>query len=114
MIVDKTLKFGYGDISLGGRFQTLTFQQFKPPAEIGSFIDPSEVEFTSEEISINISYDDYVEYKKKLEQVEEKSILEFTFKGYTFDFTNWNIKSVYACKRMLEQAMKSYFMLFAC
>ena len=37
MIEGKIIKFGYGDVAVGGfRFsQQLCFQQFKPPAKIG-------------------------------------------------------------------------------
>ena len=114
MINGNRLKFGYGDIvvSSDGLTQRMSFQQFKPPAECGGNV-PEDVEFIGNEIILEFSYEDYCEFSKYLEQVSDKEITDFIFKGYIFDFANFNKESVNACKKHLNGAMQYYFMCIA-
>lgn len=113
MIIGNVLKFGYGDIAVGYMTSVITFQWFKPPAECGGRV-PKDTEWLSEKICLDISYDDYHELSKYLEMVSDRSISEFTFKGYVFDFTNYNEESVNVCKKYLEGAMRWYTFCCAC
>lgn len=114
MINGNILKFGYGDIAVGsdGLTQRISFQQFKPPAECGGNV-PEDVEYIGEEIVLQISYDEYHEFNKQLKSVLSKEISTFGFKGYIFDFTNYNEESIKACKQRSKSAMYSYFLCMA-
>lgn len=116
MIEEKIFKFGYGDISVGGNPFTrqMNFQQFKPPAKIGNEVIDDEVEFIGERILIEIAYEDYQKLSKLFDDVKSRKISKFTFKGYIFDFTNYNEKSVEVCKKKLNEAMSLYFLAMAC
>ena len=114
MINENRLKFGYGDISVSsdGLTQRMNFHQFKPPAKCGDQIS-DDVEYIGDEIILKFSYEDYCEFSKYLEQVSDKEITDFSFKGYIFDFTNYNEESVKVCKKHLESVMYSYFLCMA-
>lgn len=114
MIEGKRLKFGYGDICVGsdGLTQRISFQQFKPPAKCGDRI-LEDVEYIGDIIILKFSYEDYCEFSKNLERVSNKEITEFLFKGYVFDFTNFNEQSIKVCKKHLNSAMQCYFMCMA-
>lgn len=116
MIDGKRFKFGYGDISVGGNPVTrqMNFQQFKPPAKVGSKVMADEVELIGEKIFLEIDYEDYQELNKLLGSVKSRKISEFTFKNYVFDFTNYNEKSVEACRQKLSEAMSLYLLAMAC
>lgn len=115
MIVGNILKFGYGDISVGsdGFFQIISFQQFKPPVECGSKVCNKDVEFIGDKIVLDISYEDYCELKKRL-SLMSKEVNAFDFKGYIFDFSNYNAASVNVVTRHLEKCMQFYFLCLAC
>lgn len=114
MINGNILKFGYGDISVGsdGLKQRISFQQFKPPGECGGYV-PEGVKYIGEEIVLQISYDEYHEFNEQLKSVLSKEIFTFNFKGYVFDFTNYNEESVKVCKKRLDSAMYIYFLCMA-
>ena len=114
MIDGNILKFGYGDIVVGsnGLTQRISFQQSKPPAKCGDKVS-EEVEYIGEEIVLRISYEEYREFNEQLKSVLSKEISTFDFKGYVFDFTNYNEESVKVCKKHSESAMYSYFLCMA-
>ena len=114
MINGNRLKFGYGDICVrsDGLTQRISFQQFKPPAECGGNV-PEDVEYIGEEVILQISYEEYCEFNKQLKSVLSNSISTFSFKGYIFDFTNYNEESVNVCKKHSESAMYSYSLCMA-
>lgn len=115
MIGGKILKFGYGDISVGGipSVRAMSFQQFKPPAECGDKVVDDEVEYIGEQIILEISFADYQELSKLFNGVKSREISIFVFKDYVFDFTNYNEASIDACRQRLSEAMKRYFLPMA-
>ena len=114
MINGNRLKFGYGDICVrsDGLTQRISFQQFKSPAECGGNV-PEDVEYIGEEVVLQISYEEYCEFNRQLKSVLSNSIYTFNFKGYIFDFANFNEESIKACKKHLNSAMRYYFMCMA-
>ena len=114
MIDGNRLKFGYGDIGVGSDklTQRMSFQQFKPPVKCGDRVS-KDIEYIGDKIILKISYEDYREFSKCLEQVSNRELTEFIFKGYIFDFTNYNEKSIDACKKHLKNAMQWYFTCMA-
>ena len=117
MIGGKRFMFGYGDISIGVNPVTrqMCFQQFKPPAEVGDKVIEDKVDWIGERIYIEIGcYEEYQELCRLLDSAKSKKILEFTFKDYIFDFSNYNEKSIEACRKHLSNAMSWYFLAMAC
>ena len=105
MIVGNVLKFGYGDICCGHGFGIVKYQQFKPPAEIGSVVIPEEVEFIGDIISISVTYEDYKELVNLLNKVKDRELDTFEFKDYIFDFSNFDAKRVECVRTQLGAAI---------
>lgn len=102
----KVLKFGYGDIGVGAdsiNFQ-ITFQQFKPPSKCGTYTTGKE-KYVGKKICITLTYQTYCELMEHLERVKSKEITKFIFKGYTFDFTNYDKESIRVCQRQARATM---------
>lgn len=114
MIEGNRLKFGYGDICVGSDelTQRMSFQQFKTPAKCGNRVQKY-IEYIGDKIILQFSYEDYCVFSKNLEQISNKETIEFTFKEYVFDFTNFNEESVKVCRKHLNSAMQYYFMFMA-
>ena len=100
MIDGKILKFGYGDIAISARGLCMEFLPFKPPVKIGTccrelFYNKS-IKPIGKTIYIKFdNFEDLAELKNKLEGIRPKNAPKvFEFKGYTFDFSNYNAKSV--------------------
>lgn len=116
MIVDKVLKFGYGDIAVGSVniLQYITFIGFKPSKNCGERLN-GDVEFTSPEIKIKISsFKKYEELCNLLDEVENHNISEFEFEGYVFNFDKFNIESIRVIRNHACRAMNTYIQLLAC
>ena len=118
MINGNVLKFGYGDIATSHTItQKICFRQFKPPQKCGvklnDVIDIDKLEWIGEWIFIDISYDEYLELLNKLDLVYKKEIVEFSFKGYVFDFSNYNKESIKVYKNHLKGCMYFYFLSLA-
>lgn len=114
MIENNILKFRYGDICVGSDYirKTITFQQFIPPRECGEFVE-LDVKFIGEKITLHISYEDYNLLSRLLSDVTtSKSIFEF--KGYTFDFQKFTMKSIDSIRKNLLNCMKLYMYAIAC
>ena len=116
MIERKVLKFGYGDIVVGGHpvTQEISFQQIKSCAKCGEYPKLDDTELVGECIRIKIEYKDYLKLKEKLASVKSRKISKFKFKGYTFDFTNYNKESVNVCIQASGRAINLYQLALAC
>ena len=115
MINGNRIKFGYGDIGVhAGCCGNIKLRQFKPVQECGSRVDRDAVEWIGDEVNIGSSVYDMFELKKRLNQVKEQKCFEFEFDGYVFDFTNYNVESVLACLKQVEQAIRFVMRLMAC
>lgn len=117
MIEGNTLKFGYGDIAVSTKGLKLYFTPFKPPVEVGTPCDDlfknGDIEAIGEPISIGFSdLKDFTELLKKLKDVDENKVFEF--KGYIFDFTNYNKISVEVLERGRKIIYLRYISLSAC
>lgn len=117
MIDGKILKFGYGDIGVSNVWRNMRFIPFKPPVEIGTdtrplFADGS-IEAVGEPIMITFeTFQDFNELQDKLKNVYTQRVFEF--KGYTFDFSNYNEKSVEVCNDALRRAYMNFLQCAAC
>lgn len=115
MIQDNVLKFGYGDIAVGFVANELTFQYFRPPQEVGSYVRPDKVEWLSEKIRISFNnYNQIMSFSRLLRQASERKISVFEYAGYTFDFTNFNSRSFASISENFKYVEKWVSMAFAC
>lgn len=117
MIEGNTLKFGYGDIAVNTKGLKLRFIPFKPPVEVGThcadLFKNGDIEAIGEPISIKFSdLKDFTELLKKLKDVDENKVFEF--KGYVFDFTNYNKTSVEILECGRKIIYSRYIELSAC
>lgn len=113
---NKTLYFGYGDICVGFDLFNLTFREFEPPIEVGTwFKDESEVNWLSERFSIPIiRYEEAQQLIKLLDSMDGKDNFKFDFKGWTFNFSNWNPKSVEVIKKYVSCIRSNLLLTLAC
>ena len=122
MIDGKIFKFGYGDIAIGatpgGHY--LTFTPFKPPQKLGTCCNAlfanGEIEQTGEPIYIRFdSFRDFEVLKVMLESVRiRKEDRIFDFKGYIFDFSNYNEISVDVFEMQRSVLLQEYCRCAAC
>lgn len=111
MIKENTLYFGYGDIAVGHNCCGLVFQNIKPPQTPGAFINDKNCDLIGEELFIEITSFDEVSVVKSLldaaKQDETYSI--FRYKGFTFDFSHYDTRSIdsvlYHLDRMTKEMM---------
>ena len=120
MIDGKILKFGYGDIAVGHKFTNMQLIPFKPPVEIGSDCNDlfanGDITPIGEVVMIRFnSFQDFAEFKDKLEGVRSATVSKvFEFKGYIFDFSNYNVKSVEVVDSIRYAIYMKYLQCAAC
>lgn len=125
-IENKILKFGYGDIAVGfDSFNySVIFTEFEPDKEPGYSLtqeDKETLNFKEEtrtEIIILSRVDDYSftkynQFEYFLKKVMMRDIDCFDFEGYTFDFSNYNEKSVLVCLSDLQRSVANYLFCVA-
>ena len=112
----KILYFGYGDIGVGCDCFDLTFREFEPPIEVGTwFEDESECKWLSEKFSIPITcYEEAKQLIELLDNVSMNGTFQFEFKGWIFNFSNWNSKSVEVVKKYVNHIKTNLLLPFAC
>ena len=117
MIKDKTIYFGYGTVSVGASGYTISFTTIKPPQEIGMEIknklSNGEVQEIGTTINLTLEYAEAEALKSMLDSISETNT-SFVFKDYTFDFTNYNPKSVEVVKLCVKPILNNYLPLLAC
>ena len=102
MIKDKTITFGYGDVLVGwSQLGYVRLEYIKPSQEIGEYAKEGEYEVI-ETITFKYKSDMYEFYKKIGDVCESNCILEF--RGYTFDFSHYNQKSVDVVRKAFLRA----------
>lgn len=93
MIVGNVLKFGFGDVGVecDKIREEMIFKNIKPPQEIGTTLYPElDIEYGE---TIRFKEDHPYEFYKLIKTVNENNrIVEY--KGYVFDFTEYNQDSV--------------------
>ena len=116
MIENNRIKFGYGSVSVGCNplDRVIIFQQIEPPKKCGELVHPGDASFIGVSVRIRIDYDDYLEFMKLLNHIEDNHITVFTFKDYIFDFTNYNAESIKVCRKHATGAIHLYLHALAC
>ena len=112
----KTLHFGYGDICVGFDLFNLTFREFEPPVEVGTWIkDKSKVNWLSEKFSIPIiQYEEAEQLIELLDSMDGKNNFKFEFKDWTFNFSNWNPKCIEVLKDRVKHIRSNLLLPLAC
>jgi hypothetical protein len=113
MIDGNILKFGYGSILVSSNpsRNELEFIEIKPPVEIGS--NPSEGSFEKGKVVGFYYASDLWTLIKRLETVDEINNT-IKFRGYIFDFTNYNDKSITVVLRGVRNFCHSILRTMAC
>ena len=95
MIIGNTIKFGYGDVvvrscDIRG---VIIFTNVKPPQEIGEKLTSKYLDSLEVGLEVTLTEDKPHELYKLIRGVsKENPIVEY--KGWKFDFTNYNEESV--------------------
>lgn len=99
----KTIYLGNGDVLVGSYGYTMYCQGFKPPIEVGTTITDEVIEENNIEWLTDKFYIDFRDmqeistFENLLKQVADnngENFVQFNFKGLTFDFSNYNEKSI--------------------
>lgn len=117
MIKDNILYFGYGDICVHTSpwlYNEIQFQEFKPPQEIGTKVDVDKVEWIGERIKLELNVDECVWWFNELQKVLDRQINAFEFKGYVFDFSNYNEDSVRVAVKHINRVHTYLITIIAC
>ena len=115
----KALFFGDGDICVSNNTFGLRFREFEPPIEVGTVIDSKLEEevglkYTSEWFNLPIkTYEEATALGRLLDKVDGKDFYCFDFGGFTFNFANWNPKSVEVIKGHLNIVRSNLLMCMA-
>lgn len=119
-IEKKNIYFGYGDVQVGSVFSTINFRGFKPPIEVGAritneVIKNNNLEYVTESIVINFTtMNELMNFKKLVEEIDGKNNICFNCHGYTFDFSNYNQKSIEVVLYYIEMIRRYFVTLMAC
>lgn len=116
----KTLFFGYGDILVNHSIFGLIFVECEPPIEVGTCVTEKiknelNIKLISDIINIYIeTYEEAMQLRRLLNNLDGKDCCQFVFKGYRFNFFNWNVKSVESVKRHLDFLIEILLIGSAC
>ena len=115
----KTFYFGDGDICVGNNTFGLRFREFEPPVEVGTVIDSKLEEevglkYTSEWFTLPIkTYEEAITLDKLLDKMDGRDFYYFHFGDFTFNFANWNPKSIEVIKGHLSIVKSNLLMCMA-
>ena len=111
-----TIKFGYGTVAVSANYIALTFQNIRPPQEVGThLIDVKDfVEFYGQIYQIMLKFEDCSLLREKLNEIEQNGGGSFDFKGWTFDFTNYNKNSITVITNAIRTIEHNYLISIAC
>ena len=116
----KIIYFGYGDVQVGGTWSIIKFRGFKPPVEIGTIItdeviEDNNLEYITEPITINFAtMEELMNFKKLVEEIDGKNNICFEYRGYVFDFSNYNQKSIVVVLYQIGKIRQYLVSLMAC
>lgn len=116
---NKIIKFGYGDIQVHSSWYYISFRQFKPPIEIGTeitdeIIQENNFEYITEPISINFkNLEELYDFRKLVKEIDENHTC-FKYRDCTFDFSNYNSKSVEVLLKGIKVVENGFIMPMAC
>ena len=115
MIDGNVLKFGYGDIAVSSNIWTheMKFQEIEPPLECGDRV-PDDWGEIGRNVTITLNFDDYVNLSKLISKVKNKELSIFEFKGYVFDFSKYDEKSIAVVEKRCDNCGSLLLLSAAC
>lgn len=111
------IKFGYGTVAVGTNYIELTFQNIKPPQEVGTDLaqlPDGAVEFYGQIYSILLEWEDIKSLRDYLNIIENDQGGCFSFHGFLFDFEVYNPQSLTAIRNQLKNIEYQYLRSIAC
>jgi|GEM_PF-3593169 len=112
MIKDNRIIFGYGTIECGNGVMTLVYTEIKPPQKIGfNTYNSEDVEYGNQ-ICLQVTMKELNDLLYELKDIENTK--EIFFKGYIFDFNNYNENSVSIVKTQIQRVMNISLLPYAC
>ena len=109
------LAFGHGNIILGvDPFGYIHAYETADSKKCGTnAVDLDTSKCAHHRIPVD-SIADCTTLQKKMSNIENRICDSFDFKGYTFDFTNYNEESVAVVRQTIEKSVILYTRLLAC
>lgn len=116
MIVENKIKFGYGSVAVGAdrTMRILTLEYIEPPAPVGSQLKNDDYKNRTKLGKVRFCFkEDMRELRTELKSVSaENPFIEF--RGYIFDFSNFNPDSVKTLDGMLVKVIMGDPLTWAC
>jgi hypothetical protein len=112
----RIIELGYGDVCVGGNWSGLTFQNIKPPQEVGThlFRSQEDVNFLGEIIELSIpDIPDISQFETKLSKVESGECDFIAYTDWVIKF-NGNQKSVKVVRTHFECLKSRVLNCLAC
>lgn len=113
MINNKTIHFGYGTIWITTAINQICFSHIKEQYECGDAVNPDNTSVI-QTIRFTFTYEEFIKFEELIRKVLDKEILSFEFKNYIFDFSKWNVGSVYSCLQSIDCIRQMYLVPLAC
>ena len=117
MIKGNVIELGYGDVLVSSDcfLGILEVQNIKPPYPPGTNLTPDmEYELLGERICIPVNLSDASYLDEVCKEVRNGELSSFPFRGYVFDFSNYNEESFKVFVKNTKNAMMGQMMLLAC
>ena len=110
------IQFGYGTVAVGTNYIELTFQNIKPPQEVGTNLADikGEIEFYGQIYSTQLKWEDIKSLKEYLNIIEKDEGGCFSFHGFLFDFEVYDPRSLTAIRNQLKNIEYQYLRSIAC
>lgn len=110
------IQFGYGTVAVCTNYIELTFQNIRPPQEVGTDLADivGEIEFYGPIYSTQIKWEDIKSLRDYLNIIEKDEGGCFSFHGFLFDFEVYDPRSLTAIRNQLKNIEYQYLRAMAC
>jgi hypothetical protein len=114
MFIEKVIKFGYGDVLVHSNefLKVLTLTYIEPPKEVGEIIKNDNDYNILDRIQFQFDNDMIILYEDLKHMNPKNTIVKF--RDYTFDFTNFNEKSLEVVVRGVKRVINGFTLALAC
>ena len=119
----KIIYLGYGDVLVGYFLNSLCFRGFKPPSEVGTIITEeiikeNNIKWLTDNIYLDFKdFQEILTFENLIKQVRDnggKNFTQFKFKDLTFDFSNYNQKSISGILKKLAVVRVNLLQVISC
>ena len=115
MIKENRIMFGQGTVLVGASTlpAAISFRSSITARAVGMLVK-SGSEQIDKTVSFALNIERYAELSQKLLQVENREVDVFSFCGYLFDFSNYNLESVRVIRDHARATMTNYLVARVC